>query len=150
MPKFGCSKFGLFGFVTFQRLFWKKYLTETRETLAFSFPLEVYLVKIVFELATKKHYFLNYLKCLKIMKFSYCIEVRSSDSEVRVRLEIFGKSSRCSKFGNAKVRVFEVRIFWVRSNTNCTLHWYRVPERFRGACSYLIEVTVIEDLLYCT
>ena len=46
------------------------------------------------------------------------IEVRSSTFEVRVRLVFFEISSRCSKFGHAKVRVFKVRIFWVRSNTN--------------------------------
>ena len=45
------------------------------------------------------------------------IEVRSSTFEVRVRLVFFEISSRCLKFGHAKVREFEVRIFWVRSNT---------------------------------
>ena len=102
----------------FRDFFGQKYLTETREILPFIFLLEVYLVKIVFELATKKIIYLNYLKCLKIMNFSYCIEVRSSDSEVRVRPAFFMISSRCSKFGKAKVRVFEVRTFWVHSNTS--------------------------------
>ena len=59
-----------------------------------------------------------YLKCPKITTFLQYTEVRSSDFEVRVRPVFFGISLRCSKFGHAKVRVFEVRTFWVRSNTN--------------------------------
>ena len=47
------------GSFLFRDFFGQKYLTETREILPFIFPLEVYLVKIVFELATKKHYFLK-------------------------------------------------------------------------------------------
>ena len=52
------------------------------------------------------------------------IEVRSSTFEVRVQLVFFEISSRCLKFGHAKVRVFEVRIFWVRSNTNLSVNTY--------------------------
>ena len=49
--------------------------------------------------------------------FLHFLEVRSSTIEVRVQPVFFELSSRCSKFGFAKVRMFEVRTFWVRSNT---------------------------------
>ena len=72
--------------------------------LSLNWQLKNIFLKLSFKLPQKQNLFIF-------------IEVRSSTFEVRVRLEFSPISSRCSKFGHAKVRVFEVRNFWVRSNT---------------------------------
>ena len=76
--------------------------------LSLNWQLKNIFLKLSFKLPQKQNLFIF-------------IEVRSSTFEVRVRLEFSPISSRCSKFGHAKVRVFKVRNFWVRSNTsqNC-------------------------------
>ena len=78
--------------------------------LSLNWQLKNIFLKLSFKLPQKQNLFIF-------------IEVRSSTFEVRVRLEFSPISSRCSKFGHAKVRVFEVRNFWVRSNTNPPQNW---------------------------
>ena len=87
--------------------------------LSLNWQLKNIFLKLSFKLPQKQNLFIF-------------IEVRSSTFEVRVRLEFSPISSRCSKFGHGKVRVFEVRNFWVPSNTTLkySKFWSALLEHF--------------------
>ena len=72
------------------------------------------------------------------------IEVGSSTFEVRVRLDFSQISSRCSKFGHAKVGVFKVRNFWVRSNT---ITYANIPYLNRPREMYFVYLLIYYRLV---